>query len=154
MSGAARRVCAVVIVAAVLAAGCGGRTTGATAPSSTPIFRLDVVAQADANRGGPVYVVIRKTDTARFLSDDYDLVARGLFGREPDPRVLGKRSIAPGQTVRLDVAPDLGKGEILGVYALFSTPGPDWRIAVLDPGVTGMRIVLGRNGILSSKERR
>jgi len=142
------------VAAALALAACGGRKAGPTGPEAPPMFRLGIEARPDANRGGPVYVVIRKTDTARFLSEDYEVVAAGLFGREPDPRVLGKRSVAPGQNVRLEVARDLGKNEVLGVYALFSAPGADWRLAVLDPAVTGMRIVLGRDRITSSKERR
>jgi predicted component of type VI protein secretion system len=141
------------LVVLALLAGCS-RAPKPARPAPAPTFRLDVEARADANRGGPVYVVIRRIDRARFLADEYDSIARGLFAREPDPGVLAKRSVGPGQKARIEVPREVGRGEVLAVYALFSAPGPGWRLAVLDAEVRSMAIVLGRDHIVSARSRR
>jgi hypothetical protein len=143
-----------VLVALVAGLGCGGKPPAKTATPPAPSFRLDVETRADANRGGPVLVVIRRTDRARFLADEYDAVARSLFAREPDPSVLAKRSVGPGQTARLEVPRAVDEGEVLAVYAMFSAPGAGWRLAVLDGEVRSMTIVLGRDHIVSARSRR
>jgi hypothetical protein len=135
-------------------ASCGRKAPKPAAPAKAPTFRLDVEARADANRGGPVLVVIRRTDRARFLADEYDAIARSLFAREPDPSVLIKRSVGPGQTARLEVPRAVDEGEVLAVYAMFTAPGAGWRLAVLDGEVRSMTIVLGRDHIVSARSRR
>jgi hypothetical protein len=140
---------------AVLAAGCwGGKQVRPAAPAP-PLFRIEIAAARDSNQGGPLVVVVRKVDRAGFLAEDYDAIADGLFNEPRDPAVLRKAIVRPGEKVTVEVPRASADGEVLGVYFLFSTPGDDWRLAVGDdPGVSGLRVVLGASGVDSVEERR
>jgi hypothetical protein len=153
-SGAAP--CRAVAALAALAAGCGGATPAPPArpPPPPPPFRIEIKAARDSNQGGPLFVVVRKTDRAGFLAEDYDAIADGLFSEPRDPAVLRKAIVRPGQVVTLEVPRATADGEILGVYFLFSTPGDDWRLAVGDAKASGLRVVLGASGVESAEQHR
>jgi len=132
-------------------AACGG--SAAQVRPKPPPVQLEITAGKDTNQGGPLYVVVRKIDQAGFLAEDYDAIADRLFGQPPDPAVLRKAVVRPGEVVRVNADRDLADGEILGIYFLFSVPGNDWRLAVVDPHVLQVRIVLGASGIVSAAQR-
>ena len=94
-------------------------------------------------------MVVRKTDRAGFLAEDYDAIADGVFAEPRDPAVLRVAIVQPGHKVTLDVPRAVAQGEVLGLYFLFSTPGDRWRLAVGDVGVPGVRVHLGASGIAS-----
>jgi hypothetical protein len=139
------------LVGAACGAGCGG--AAAQLRPKAPPLHLEITSGKDTNHGGPLYVVVRKIDQAGFLADDYDAIADRLFAQPPDPAVLRKAIVRPGERVSLNADRDLADGEILGVYFLFSVPDNDWRLAVVDPHVQQVTIVLGPAGILSTAQR-
>jgi predicted component of type VI protein secretion system len=134
----------------VLAA-CGGATVAKPVPPA-PI-RLQITAAKDTNHGGLMYVVVRKTDAAGFLAEDYDAIADGLFGEPRDTAVVRKAIVRPGQVTTLEAERNLKDGEIFGVYFLFSVPGENWRLAIQDPKITRVTIVLGTVGVASVEQR-
>jgi predicted component of type VI protein secretion system len=145
--GVVARVCA-----ALTLAGCGASSKPVHAARPAP-FHLEITAGKDVNQGGPLYVVIRKIDSAGFLAEDYDAIADGLFREPHDPAVLRKAIVRPGQVVIVDADHDLAEGEITGIYFLFSMPGDDWRLAIQDRAIHRVSIVLGASGVTSVEQR-
>ena len=135
----------------LVATACGAKPP-ALRPKAPPVH-LEITAGKDTNHGGPLYVVVRKIDQAGFLAEDYDAIADRLFGQPPDPAVLRKQIVRPGEVVHLNADRELADGEVLGIYFLFSVPGDDWRLAVVDPHVLRVSIVLGASGIVSAAQR-
>jgi predicted component of type VI protein secretion system len=148
-SGAAR--CAVVGLALVA---CGGAEAPPPRPAGPPPFRLEIKAARDTNQGGPLVVVVRRTDRAGFLAEDYDAIAEGLFAEPRDPAVLRKEIVRPGQRVMLSVPRATKPGEVLGVYFLFAAPDAEWRLAIGDQKISRVRVVLGASGVESVEQRR
>jgi len=141
---------ATIALAAVLLVGCGGGAPHVAKP--VPI-QLRITAGKDTNHGGSMYVVVRKTDAAGFLSENYDAIADGLFGEPRDAAVVRKAIVRPGQVTTLEADRDLKDGEIFGVYFLFSRPGESWRLAIQDPKITRVTIVLGESDVTSVEQR-
>jgi hypothetical protein len=112
-----------------------------------PALELSIQADANTNYGGPLYMVVRKTDRAAFLGEDYDALAGTVFSKD-DPSVLRKEVIWPKdkREVRIEKQKE---DDVLGVYFFYSTPGKSWRFAVLDPSVKKMHVQLGTNEIRS-----
>jgi len=137
-----------------LGGGCSSAARAVRGPPPPPPFRIEIRAARDSNQGGPLFVVVRKTDRAGFLAEDYDAIADGVFAEPRDPAVLRRAIVRPGQVMTLEVPRAEGDSEILGVYFLFATPGEDWRLAIADTHVAGVRVVLGASGVESVEQRR
>jgi predicted component of type VI protein secretion system len=140
------------LIAVVALAGCGGAGAAPKVPKPVPIH-LQITAGKDTNRGGLLYVVVRKIDAAGFLAENYDAIADGLFGEPRDAAVVRKAIVRPGEVTTVEADRDLKDGEIFGVYFLFSVPGESWRLAIQDPKITRVAIVLGATGIASVEQR-
>jgi predicted component of type VI protein secretion system len=119
----------------------------ATAPAPKPKATLQLFIQADeqTNYGGPLYMVVRKTDRESFLAEAYDVLASAVFGKD-DPSVVRKEIIWPKDRREVKVEKEKDD-DVLGVYFFYTTPGKSWRFAVLDPSVKKMTVVLGTNEI-------
>lgn len=143
-----------VALCALVVASCGGTKPQLpqVAPKEPPLH-LAITAGKDTNHGGPLYVVIRKLEQAKFLADDYDSIADRLFIEPPDPSVLRTAIVRPGKAMTVEADRNLADGEILGVYFLFSVPGDAWRMAILDRRIRRVNIVLGSSSILSAEQQ-
>jgi predicted component of type VI protein secretion system len=151
--GVAPRRALAAAVLVVLVAGCWGGKQAPRAPA-TPPLRIEITAATDSNQGGPLVVVVRKTDRAGFLAEDYDAIADGVFAEPRDPAVLRKAIVRPGDKVTLDVPRAMAQGEIVGLYFLFAIPGDRWRLAIGDAQVSGVRVRLGTSDIQSVENAR
>jgi hypothetical protein len=112
---------------------------------------LKVHAPKDSNRGGPLYVVVRKTSDAAFLAEDYAHVADDVF---PDTSgsVVAKTVIWPGRDSSLVVR--RSDRTTLGIYFMFSAPQDNkWRVMLNDPRVTQIDLDLGSDAIRSFQPR-
>lgn len=130
---------------------CGGASLAKPVPR-VPV-RLQITAATDTNHGGLMYAVVRKTDAAGFVAEDYDAIADGLFGEPRDRAVVRKAIVRPGQVTTLEADRDLKDGQVLGVYFLFSVPGECWQLAIQDPKITRVTSVLGVAGVASVEQR-
>jgi predicted component of type VI protein secretion system len=110
-----------------------------------PTLHLTIQADANTNYGGPLYMVVRKTDRDSFLAEDYDALAGSVLGKT-DPAILRKEIIWPKDQREVKIEKQK-QDDVLGVYFFYSTPGRSWRFAVLDPSVKKMRVRLGTNEI-------
>jgi predicted component of type VI protein secretion system len=129
-----------LLVLSLLASGCA-------LFHAPPTLQLSIRAEANTNYGGPLYMVVRKTDRDSFLTEDYDLLAGTVLGKN-DPAILRKVIIWPRDQWEVKVEKQKAE-DVLGVYFFYSTPGRSWRFAVLDPTVKKMRVQLGANEIQS-----
>jgi hypothetical protein len=136
---------------ALVLAACG-RLWGTPSTAQPPVH-LVITAGQDTNHGGPLYVVVRKVDRAGFLAEDYDAIADHMFSEPRDPAIVRTAIVRPGDVIGVDAERELGKGEVLGVYCMFSSPGAAWRIAVIDPKVQHVTIRLGASGIVTAEQR-
>jgi predicted component of type VI protein secretion system len=127
---------------------CGGASPAPRAPVVPPLH-IEITAARDSNQGGPLVVVVRKTDRAGFLAEDYDAIADGVFAQPRDPAVVRKAIVRPGQRLTLDVPRATAPGEVLGLYFLFSTPGDRWRLAISDARLPRVRVRLGASDVES-----
>jgi predicted component of type VI protein secretion system len=114
-------------------------------PKPKPTLQLSIQAEADTNYGGPLYMVVRKTDREAFLAEGYDALAGAVFGKD-DPSVLRKEVIWPRDKREVRIEKEKEE-DVLGVYFFYTTPGKSWRFAVLDPAVKRMNVRLGSNEI-------
>lgn len=121
----------------------------APAPPAGPPLQLEVRAGRETNQGGPLYVVVRRTDGAAFLAEDYDAIADGLFRAPRDPALLRRAILRPGEVVRMEVPRALAPGEVLGLYFLFSRPLDGWRLVLTDPQLRSVTVVLGAREVSS-----
>jgi type VI secretion system VasD/TssJ family lipoprotein len=119
----------------------------ASTPPPKPTLQLSIQADEQTNYGGPLYMVVRKTDREAFLAEAYDALAAAVFGKD-DPTVVRKEIIWPKDRREVRVEKDKAE-DVLGVYFFYTTPGKSWRFAVLDPAVKRMHVVLGTSEIKS-----
>lgn len=119
------------------AAGLFGCSSGA---ASTVIT---VKAPENANRGKPVYMLVRSVDDPTFTADSYGVMAPKVVA--PDDTVLKVEVIYPGSSPVIEVT-DPEKGD-LGVYFFFTNPGSEWKTLVRRPFAETISIVLGEDSI-------
>jgi predicted component of type VI protein secretion system len=94
------------------------------------------------NQGTPLYVVIKETNMAQFLTQDYHQIAAQSFWKEEDETSLVKKVLVPGTTNKITLqAP--GKDKSLGVYFLFTSPGECWKYILNKPKAEKVKILLG-----------
>jgi hypothetical protein len=120
----------------------------AALPPPPPPLQLHVRTDAKSNLGGPLYVVVRKTDPGAFLAEDYAKIAGDVFPRNADA-ILSTAVVWPDKEASL-VVPRSDAKQVLGVYFLFASPEDGkWRLLVADPCMTRLDVVLGPASILS-----
>lgn len=94
------------------------------------------------NHGTPLYVVVKETNMAQFLTQDYHEIAAQSFWKEDDKTSLVKKVLVPGTTNKITL-PFPGKDKSLGLYFLFTDPGECWKYILNDPKAERVKILLG-----------
>ena len=94
------------------------------------------------NQGTPLYVVIKETNMAQFLTQYYHQIAAQSFWKEDDATTLVKKVLVPGTTNKITLASP-GKDKSLGVYFLFTKPGESWKYILNKPKSEKVKILLG-----------
>lgn len=114
---------AVLLVAASLSA-CGASVQPVREPQTAPPIDVRIEASSDVNQGSVLHVLIRKTNDVDYPRAQYDDIAATL-GLLSDPETVAWLVVVPGKDIDVSVArPEQGG---LGVYFLFSEPGPRWK---------------------------
>lgn len=94
------------------------------------------------NHGTPLYVVVKETTMAEFLTQDYHEIANQSFWKEENPSHLIKKVLIPGTTSKIKLDPPKGD-KSLGVYFLFTNPGECWKYILDKPQSENVKILLG-----------
>ena len=91
---------------------------------------LTVRSNVDANKGQPVYLMVRSVTAKEFLTESYQDIANKLFV-DTDPSILAYQVILPGQKQKIKIEEP---GDTpLGVYCLFTQPGDQWKMMLPQP---------------------
>ncbi len=93
------------------------------------------------NQGTPLYVVIKETTMAQFLTQDYHQIATQSFWKE-DQSALVKKVLVPGSVSKITL-PIPEKDKSLGVYFLFTNPGECWKYILNKPKAEKVKVLLG-----------
>lgn len=115
-----------------------------------PRIELTIKSNAETNNGQPFYIVIRSVNAKEFLTNSYQKIVRMIFADSPDPSFLYACAILPGKKVVVTV--EKPNQTSLGVYALFTQPGNQWKRLFPQPLSSEYDIVLEKNTIKCKKE--
>jgi predicted component of type VI protein secretion system len=96
----------------------------------------------ETNQGAPLYVVLRETNMAQFLIQDYHEIAAQSFWKEENQPGTVKMVLIPGSTNKITL-PVPGKDKSVGVYFLFTNPGESWKYILDKPKAEKVKILLG-----------
>ena len=96
----------------------------------------------ETNQGTPLYVVLRETNMAQFLTQDYHEIAAQSFWKEENAPGTVKMVLIPGSTNKITL-PSPGKDKSVGVYFLFTNPGESWKYILDKPKAEKVKILLG-----------
>jgi type VI secretion system VasD/TssJ family lipoprotein len=94
------------------------------------------------NKGTPLYVLLKETSMAQFLTQDYHEIAAQTSWKEGDESNLVKKVLVPGTTNKITL-PLPGKDKSVGVYFLFTNPGESWKYILDKPKAEKVKILLG-----------
>lgn len=116
--------------------------TGCLETKKNDEITLLVRTKKSTNAGTPLYVVIKETTMAKFLTQDYNEIASQSFWKEEESSNMVKKVLVPGTTnkITLPVPP---KDKSLGVYFLFTNPGECWKYILSKPKPEKVKILLG-----------
>ncbi len=129
--------------ALALALGAAVAACSSSAPpraAPPPPALLHVRTTPRTNGGNTLYVMVREAD-ARSITLGYDEAASKLFADPPDPAVVAKRPVFPGNDATLELAGE-GKNDLV-VYFFFTAPGPRWRLPLRRPLPPAVYVDLG-----------
>jgi len=119
---------ALVLVLIIIAAlqACGG---------AKHVRKVTFVFTADENINDErsVYIVVRKVNKKAFLAESYDEVANSVFADPIDPAVLASRILMPGTEEKISMEIVKPDDVNIGVYALFASPGKNWKLLLETP---------------------
>ncbi len=96
----------------------------------------------NTNQGTPLYVVLKETNMAQFLTQDYHEIAAQSFWKEEEEIGGTKMVLVPGSTNQIAL-PSPGKDKSIGVYFLFTNPGESWKYILDKPKAEKVKILLG-----------
>lgn len=137
----------VFFLAAILllgsAVGCGWRK-----PPKPEMITFHFKPDDTTNDGQPVYVVIRTVNKKQFLIEDYDEIANAVYADPPDKNLLAWHTLLPGKKEKIQV--EKPEDAAIGVYALFTKPGENWKVMLKTPLESKYKLMLNQN-VLRSK---
>lgn len=100
------------------------------------------------NDRSPVYFLIKSTDFAHFIVDDYAAIVAAMGSPSEDPDIIATFCLIPGTktTFEFKVPPDKG----LAFYALYTTPKEDWKYLInTKQSYKTVNVILGEHEIES-----
>ncbi|MCE5318356.1 MAG: hypothetical protein LLG04_13480 [Parachlamydia sp.] len=92
----------------------------------TQTFHITTLETTNGHR--PVYLLIKSTDFAHFILDDYPAIVAAIDNPSEDPANLATFCLLPGTTTSCEFKVPPGKG--LGFYALYTNPKQDWKYLI------------------------
>ena len=128
-------VCIVLLVFMLSFFGCGGKK---------PLLTLTVKADETANKGQPVYLVVRTVNSSDFITQDYQSVAGMVMVNPPDETVISTNLILPGKKTKIKF--DKPDNRSIAVYCMFTDP-KQWKLFMEKPLKKKYKIILDNNSI-------
>ncbi|HVY61462.1 MAG TPA: hypothetical protein VHF22_07400 [Planctomycetota bacterium] len=122
------------VTAAGLLSGCGGAK-----------MTIKVDAAADTNGGQPLYMVVRQAEEAKYVTEDYGVIAAKVFATPADPDMIQREVIYPGDSKKVSF--EKPKDKPVAIYFLFTKPGERWKTARPQPLPSSVDIELSGNTI-------
>lgn len=142
------RIALVSTLALIMVAGCLCGCGGKKALSHSRVT-FTVTPEPGINDAQPFYVVIREVNKKSFLMENYDKIADSVYADPPDKSLLGSQVILPGKTEVIKVA--IPSESDIGIYALFTRPGENWKIMITKPLGSKYDIVVQNTGMEHAK---
>ncbi|MEW5804186.1 MAG: hypothetical protein AB1847_18985 [bacterium] len=109
---------------------------------------LTLKADYNANRGLPVYVLVRSVNEKAFLTESYQDISTMIFKDPPDPSVLHYQVLLPGQKQKIKI--EKPKNASVGVYGLFTEPDEEWKMLLPQPFRYRYLLTLERNRMVET----
>jgi len=134
----------VIIVIAACIGGCGKKRI------PPPQITFTIKSNEDTNQGRLFYVAIRSVNSNQFLIETYQSAASMIYTDPPDPSVLARQMILPGEKQKIKVVkPDQNQ---VGLYFFFTDPGDPWRVMIEQPLDDKYKIALDKNRIVQTEK--
>ncbi len=127
-----------------LALACGGGDPGLRTPAPAPVLTIRLQSTPATNGGGALHVLVRRTTRVDYPRLAYEDIVASL-SQKSDPSTLAWEVLRPGTTPEYQVR--LPEEGALGVYFLFSHPGPRWRHLLADEQAGSVTYRLGADSI-------
>jgi hypothetical protein len=109
---------------------------------------INVISDKQINDGRSVYIVLRTVNRMEFMVENYDGISDMVFANPQDNSVIANQMILPGKNEVIHIQKPEKNG--IGIYALFSTPGDNWKIMIEPPFKPEYRIKVKKNRIEES----
>lgn len=109
---------------------------------------LTLKADYNANRGQPVYVLIRSVNEKAFLTESYQDISNMIFKDPPDPSILSYQVLLPGQKQKIKI--EKPENASVGVYGLFTEPDEEWKMLLPQPFRYRYLLTLERNRMVET----
>jgi hypothetical protein len=114
----------------------------------TNTLTLQIETVKSTNQGTPFYILLKSTDFAEFLREDYQNIASLVSLPSDDPNHLASICIIPGTTKTIKVK--TFKDKSTAIYCLFTYPGEGWKYIIdTEEGPQKVKILLGEHEIKS-----
>lgn len=122
-------------------------TSGCISDGKTQETTFSVKTSKSTNHGVPFRIVVKETDSIKFLYDDYQNIANEANSQAENPSILSSIFVIPGTTKKIKVTTKENKST--GIYFLFTTPSEDWKEIVNNNDSHKVKVLLGENEIKS-----
>ncbi len=133
-----------ILVISTFIGGCGKKRI------PPPQITFTIKSNEETNQGRLFYVAIRSVNSNQFLIETYQGAASMIYTDPPDPSILARRVILPGEKQKIKVVkPDQNQ---VGLYFFFTDPGDPWRVMIEQPLDDKYKIALDKNRIVQTEK--
>ena len=110
-----------------------------------PQVTFRVHTESSTNNGQPFYMLFRMVDTQLFLTESYRDVVAKMFVQPCDTSILAAQSVVPGEILKVNVIKP--ENNAIGIYCLFTEPGDQWKLRIVQPLYDNYKLKLEENSI-------
>ncbi|MCP3940802.1 MAG: hypothetical protein GY710_04880 [Desulfobacteraceae bacterium] len=128
-------ICIILLVFMISFFSCGGKTS---------VLTLTVQANETANKGQPVYLLVRTVNSSDFVTQDYQSVAGMVMLSPPDKSILSTNLILPGKQTKIKF--DKPDKKSIAVYCMFTDPA-QWKVFIQKPLQSKYKFFLEENNL-------
>lgn len=112
----------------------------------TNTLTLQIATSRKTNGGTPFYVLLKATDFAQFLREDYQEIASAISFPDENPAHLATLCLIPGSAKTIKIKKP--KDKSIAIFCLFTYPGEIWKHIIDNvDGPQKIKVILGENEI-------